>query len=701
MENKVKELVENGFAARRICKILNLQIFEVNKIILDNQYSLLHETFHDDKITLICDLYNQGVSAKTLGIKFSIDKRRIQKWAQELGVLRDKNSSHRFTEINDHVFNNIDSPQKAYWLGFLYADAYNSDTTNTVSISLQISDYDHLVKLSKFLGLPDSKIKYTKTNLGYEYYTVKMYSKHLCNQLTSLGCPRAKSFIITYPEWMPDNLHSHFIRGMFDGDGCLTFRENQKEWKWSLASTEMCCEVIQKIFLQKLEMIVNYHNISKTGNNTCELETSGNEKINKIMSWLYSEAESSIYLERKFEKFQQLIDHQESRTFSRDNYKLTDIQNSKILNMLKLGDKISKIAKDIKVHPRTVSKIRTLSNNSFEQVLEINGELLTASFFKDKSKKEREKYVQPVFDHFKNKGWMFPKSSDSKLNSEFKKLQNLQIDLDKNEFFNNGSLATNICKHFCESFYLSSEDGKKNMREIFEDDGLLLKLVRNRLVIDWDSSVNETFNITYKMMIQGMRSMRLVPSISIFKPAIAKYICEKYSQPGDIVGDYSCGFGGRFLGAMSCGRKYIGTDPLTTPELEKMAAYYNFSDYKLINSGSETYCGDENSIDLYWSSPPYFKQEYYSNDISQAYNRGEKYFYETYWANTLKNVKYMLKPGKWFGLNVKNYPKMLSMAEDTFGPIKEQVVLKTVRNHLNKSAGVTKDEYIYMFTNQK
>jgi hypothetical protein len=63
----------------------------------------------------------------------------------------------------------------------------------------------------------------------------------------------------------------------------------------------------------------------------------------------------------------------------------------------------------------------------------------------------------------------------------------------------------------------------------------------------------------------------------------------------------------------------------------------------------------------------------------------------------------MLKANKWFGLNVKNFPKMLDMAIEEFGPIEEQVVLRTVKSHLTKSKDNedTKSEFIYMFKNRK
>lgn len=346
--------------------------------------------------------------------------------------------------------------------------------------------------------------------------------------------------------------------------------------------------------------------------------------------------------------------------------------------------------------------MKTKKESLFSKIVEIDGKEITAKYVKTLDFDEREALVEPLFNHFRNQGWLYP-DDDSKIKSEYEKLCQLEMDLSVNELFNNSSLATNICKYFCHKFYDATESKNKTMKQIFHDDEQLRYLIRNRLGFDWwDKEDNdETFNICFRMLVQGMRSARLVPSISIFKPNIAKYMYMKYSSEGDIVFDYSAGWGGRMLGAASCGRKYIGVDPWTTDELQKMVDYLNLKDITLINNGSEFVKLEENSVDFSFSSPPYYNQETYTDDEMQAYAKGEDYFYNQYWKNTLENVKYMLKPGKYFGLNVKNYPKMVKMAEEIFGPVVEEVYLRTVRSHLNKSAGVTKNESIYMFINNK
>jgi len=343
----------------------------------------------------------------------------------------------------------------------------------------------------------------------------------------------------------------------------------------------------------------------------------------------------------------------------------------------------------------------------FDEIISINDQKITKQYIQSLNKQQREALIEPIFNIFRQNGFMYSDYSKDVLNKEYKRIVDFKPILDAADLFNNSSVGTKICKHFCHLFYDTRDKDTKTIPEIFNDDEKLRKTIANRLGLDWleqdqkGPGVNEAFNLSFRMIIQGFRSQRLVVSTSIFKPEIAKYMCLKYSDENDVIFDYSIGWGGRMLGATSCNRKYIGVDPLTVPEIKNMADFFNLKNVTLIQNGSEHVRLEENSIDFSYSSPPYFSQERYSPSLTQAYNKGEDYFYNTYWNNTLDNIKYMLKPGKWFGLNVKNFPKMVKMAEDKFGPVIEEVSLRTIRNHLTKEKGTTKFESIYMFKNQK
>lgn len=699
----IRKLIEDGFAIKRIAGIVKEKEKDIKNIVLSNNFYLKKEQFNESKIDYICELYKQGVSAKSLGIKFNIDKRRIQKWVDQRGLLRNNNDSKRFTDFNQNMFDDIDSPAKAYWLGFFYADAYNHPPTNTASVTLSTKDQDHLIKLAKFASISEEKIHFGKSKSGHDYCGLRFYSKHLCEMLIQKGCPQAKSFIIKYPEWLPNSLHNHFIRGMFDGDGSLPHSTNNKSYRWSLVSTLESCGSIQNIFFKNLNFIVNFHCISKTNNNTYELEQSGNEKVFSIMNWLYGGADSSIYLQRKYDRFLLIKDGLDSRTFTRKAYKVTDTEKISIQNDLEKGEKVGDLAVKYNIHPRTIRNIKYNpigKISKYESIISIDGKILTAPYVKTLSEKERELLIDPIFNKFRNDGWTYP-DDDFNLINNWENLCEYTPDIKKTELNNNSSLGTKICKHFCHDFFKSCENGNISQYEAFHDDKILKAVIKNRLGLGWKNTKNETFNISFKTLMHGMRVSRLASNISIFKPSIAKYMYLKYSNENDIVYDYSAGWGGRMLGAASCKRRYIGVDPLTIGSLERMVEHLNISNINLISGISENVMLEKDTIDFSFSSPPFFNQEIYSDIDSQAYNKGEDYFYNVYWRNTLQHTQNALKPNKWFGLNVKNYPKMLQMAIEIFGDIQETVNLKSTKHHTNRADGVNKYEPIYMFKNCK
>ena len=348
----------------------------------------------------------------------------------------------------------------------------------------------------------------------------------------------------------------------------------------------------------------------------------------------------------------------------------------------------------------------------YKEIIELNGEQLSKAHIASLNKEQRKAMIEPLFNKLREIGWMLPDFEPEKFYKSYNSLVDFLPDIDLMEIYNNSSVCSNICQYFCANEFFNATDrkGKKvkrTLKEVFENDGLLRKICFNRLGLDWyDDSPQETFNLSPKMcMFQALRSMRLVPQTSFFKADIAKCIYMKYSQENDIVYDFSSGFGGRALGALSCNRKYIGIDPLTTNSIQRMLNFLKIDKdrYQLNDGISEDYKGEENSIDFAFSSPPYYDQEYYSSDINQAYNKDEDYFYNVYWQKTLENIKYMLKKDKLLAINlgIKN-DRMFKMAKEVFNEPVEIFRLRTVKSHLNKTgkSDATKYEPVYIFKNR-
>ena len=121
------------------------------------------------------------------------------------------------------IFETIDTEEKAYWLGFLYADGSVGSTDNRIELGLAEKDLKQIEKFKNFIGIPN-KISYRATSKSYRYTFKSIPCK---TDLIKQGCVPKKSLILKFPtkEQVPQDLIKHFIRGFFDGDGCISISE--------------------------------------------------------------------------------------------------------------------------------------------------------------------------------------------------------------------------------------------------------------------------------------------------------------------------------------------------------------------------------------------------------------------------------------------------------------------------------------------
>lgn len=210
--------------------------------------------------------------------------------------------------VNENYFELIDNEWKAYWLGFLYADGCviskveNGKYKNVVSIALKHDDIGHLQKFLDSIQ-SDTIIKTYKTNYKDCYASkVSVCNKKICDDLIANGCTPNKSFTLKFPE-LRNDLIRHFIRGYFDGDGCISINPDNKSVRVNFVGTEDMLSHIVDAFVKECgahnpELRVNSNN----NNNIVYSVQWGNVyTCHKIYKYLYANA--NIYLDRKLEKF--------------------------------------------------------------------------------------------------------------------------------------------------------------------------------------------------------------------------------------------------------------------------------------------------------------------------------------------------------------------------------------------------------------
>lgn len=206
--------------------------------------------------------------------------------------------------VDSHIFDNIDTEEKAYWLGFLYADGYISDgyINNRVELCIQEDDLPHLENYKKFLKSNHKiTIKVIPDGLGGDAFRavrLTIDNKDLRAGLVKHGCFNNKSLTIEMPT-LNDDLMRHFIRGFFDGDGTIYWHSHRKSYRAGFCSgsskfLEQLKEYLKTKDIELCSIIrdtrsINTHNVSVS-------QTS----LEKFLKYLYED--STIYLQRKYDK---------------------------------------------------------------------------------------------------------------------------------------------------------------------------------------------------------------------------------------------------------------------------------------------------------------------------------------------------------------------------------------------------------------
>jgi len=251
------------------------------------------------------ELYQSGLPmlevCKITGIVFSTLQRHLKK----RGLSRSTKYTSRKYKVNDFYFHCVDNEQKAYWLGFLFADGFivKNKLYNQKNVGLSLSEEDlkHLEKFREDVGATYVIKHYTGKGFGVEikYARLLMTSEQMFDDLQKIGCIERKSLVLKFPV-LREDLVRHFIRGYFDGDG--SFAKSPDGYKVKICGT--------KEFLDRLSEYIGFPNRRlskryKDTKNNYQLEIGGRLQVLEIGKYLYEGA--STYLIRKYDRYKELI----------------------------------------------------------------------------------------------------------------------------------------------------------------------------------------------------------------------------------------------------------------------------------------------------------------------------------------------------------------------------------------------------------
>jgi hypothetical protein len=223
---------------------------------------------------------------------------------------RSNKINNRIYKLNQGFFTNIDREEKAYWLGFIYADGYVTTRGNYVGLAIAQKDKTHLEKFVSSLQTNYPIKEYLVSNgygEGNVFCRLIICSETVQTDLISKGVLTNKSLRLTFPspQIVPMRLLQHFIRGYFDGDGSLSYytSNNSKYFTIKICGTYELLDSMRSYFKSTLELngSGSISKRKKDNKNNYYLTIGGNIQVGKVLGYLYKDA--TLYLDRKYLRY--------------------------------------------------------------------------------------------------------------------------------------------------------------------------------------------------------------------------------------------------------------------------------------------------------------------------------------------------------------------------------------------------------------
>ena len=289
------ELYENGYSPNEIRERVSCSIGTIYNALKRNGVSTRNykHGVNLETVEEVKTRYLNRESVNEIHHTMGICCEKINRILDELGVVRISASQRHNPNIDESYFENIDTGDKAYWLGWLLTDGCIEG--NSISISLQERDKYILDIFSKDIGVENKVKPFNKS-----YYRLYFCSKKMVSDLAKYGIVKNKTFSVVLPD-IEDKYIADFLRGCFDGDGGFSVLNSRGKTEIELSFCGNINTVSKFNELLSKQCGLAEKNVTKN-NSIFRVRWSNKDEVLKICEFFYGGL-SSHKLDRKYEKF--------------------------------------------------------------------------------------------------------------------------------------------------------------------------------------------------------------------------------------------------------------------------------------------------------------------------------------------------------------------------------------------------------------
>ena len=260
---------------------------------------------------------NNEISIINCAKKYNIGKNTLSEYFKKNNITKNKKNFQKDISFNKTFFDNIDSEEKAYWLGFIMADGWTrldkNNKPSQMSIEINKKDIEILQNFKKSINSNHNikeRKRIQKTGYISEVCSITISCQHMTRKLIEYGVIPNKTYYGFINESIFNNneeLIFHYLRGYSDGDGTIDKKEHTYVFKLVIKS-KFILNTIEKWIKKYCKIKPKIKLESDKRGSAYRLFISNKKDYFVFLDKIYNN--STIYLERKYKNY---LDHKNCR----------------------------------------------------------------------------------------------------------------------------------------------------------------------------------------------------------------------------------------------------------------------------------------------------------------------------------------------------------------------------------------------------
>ena len=291
-EQKIIELYQQGLSMARAGAECGVTSATVLRIL--NEYQIPKRTkggiykIPDEEVI---KRYTNGESCQQIADSYNVTFHTISNILEKYNIAR--NNKYHNLSLDDNYFEIIDRYDKAYFLGLLITDGSVNLNDNSIRLSLGAKDKHILEIFSQKTG--NSNKLYERLDERHHEFSFGVKNKKWKEDLAKYGVIPQKTSSVYLPS-LSEEMMSHLIRGMIDGDGWISFAAHQL----GFCGNEQTVNQVKQYLVDKL----NIFNVKvlHTETNLWQITWASKKDIITICNYIYDNKQD-CYLIRKYNEF--------------------------------------------------------------------------------------------------------------------------------------------------------------------------------------------------------------------------------------------------------------------------------------------------------------------------------------------------------------------------------------------------------------